>query len=174
ALPARGAPHLALPIGAPVTCGAAGPAEGPARLPAVHGEAVRCLQALTVLGRTGEGASVSGLGFVGVLLGDRTDIDGYVHRVIGPVIDYDERRGTELVRTLDAYFEAGTSLSRAKEVLHVHVNTVVQRLDRTARLLGPDWNTPDRALELQLALRLNRLRRPAGTDPDRSPGTGPA
>ncbi|QIB42346.1 helix-turn-helix domain-containing protein [Streptomyces aureoverticillatus] len=170
----RLAADLGQAIGAPVTCGAAGPAEGPARLPAVHGEAVRCLQALTVLGRTGEGASVSGLGFVGVLLGDRTDIDGYVHRVIGPVIDYDDRRGTELVRTLDAYFEAGTSLSRAKEALHVHVNTVVQRLDRTARLLGPDWNTPDRALELQLALRLNRLRRPSGTGPDRSPGTGPA
>lgn len=51
----------------------------------------------------------------------------------------------------------GASLSRAKESLHVHVNTVVQRLDRVARLLGPDWNSPARALEIQLALRLHRL-----------------
>ena len=47
---------------------------------------------------------------------------------------------------------------RAKDRLHVHVNTVTQRLDRIAKLLGPDWQSPDRALELQLALRLHRLR----------------
>jgi sugar diacid utilization regulator len=46
----------------------------------------------------------------------------------------------------------------ARDVLHVHVNTVTQRLDRIAKLLGPGWNFPDRALELQLALRLHRLR----------------
>jgi hypothetical protein len=38
------------------------------------------------------------------------------------------------------------------------VNTVAQRLERVAALLGEDWQTPDRALELQLALRLRRLR----------------
>jgi DNA-binding PucR family transcriptional regulator len=38
----------------------------------------------------------------------------------------------------------------------VHVNTVAQRLDRVARLLGRDWS-PARALEVQLALRLHRL-----------------
>ncbi|MVO85081.1 GAF domain-containing protein [Streptomyces sp. p1417] len=152
-------------VGAPVTCGAAGPAAAPAGLPAVHAEALRCLEALTALGRTGDGASLAGLGFVGVLLGDRGDVDGHVRRVLGPVIDYDERRGTELVRTLEAYFAAGASLVRAKDALHVHVNTVVQRLDRAARLLGPDWNAPERALEIQLALRLIRLSRPPGTGP---------
>jgi DNA-binding PucR family transcriptional regulator len=39
----------------------------------------------------------------------------------------------------------------------VHVNTVTQRLDRVARLLDPGWQRPDRALEIQLALRLHRL-----------------
>jgi len=46
---------------------------------------------------------------------------------------------------------------KTKDALHVHVNTVTQRLDRIAQLLGPDWNCPERALELQLALRLHRL-----------------
>lgn len=40
----------------------------------------------------------------------------------------------------------------------MHVNTVVQRLDRVEALLGEDWNHPDRALELQLALRLHQLK----------------
>ncbi|MEW2524968.1 GAF domain-containing protein [Streptomyces sp. NPDC047071] len=155
----RLAAELGEALGAPVTVGAAGPATGPAQLPAAHAEARRCLRALTVLGRAGEGASLPDLGFVGVLLGDRTDVAGYVERVLGPVLAYDARRGTDLVRTLEAYFDQGGSPARAKDVLHVHVNTVVQRLERTARLLGADWNTPARALELQLALRLNRLSR---------------
>lgn len=37
------------------------------------------------------------------------------------------------------------------------VNTVTQRLERVAALLGEDWAEPDRALEIHLALRLRRL-----------------
>ncbi|WP_370065026.1 helix-turn-helix domain-containing protein [Streptacidiphilus sp. MAP5-3] len=141
----------------PVTVGAAGPACGIAELAAAHAEAVRTLRALRALGREGDGACAADLGFLGVLLGDGHDVGGFVHETVGPLLAYDERRGTELVRTLDAYFACGGSLTRAKDALHVHVNTVVQRLDRVEALLGRDWNSPDRALELQLALRLHLL-----------------
>lgn len=151
------AAELGLALGTPVTVGAAGPADRPGALPAVYAEALRCVEALHTLGRPGQGAALAELGFLGVLLGDRADVSGYVERVLGPVIAYDAQRGTELVRTLDAYFAHGASLSKAKDALHVHVNTVVQRLDRIRRLLGDDWNAPAAALELQLALRLYRL-----------------
>ena len=144
-------------IGTAVTIGSAGPAASPSLLPETYAEARRCLEALHALGRTGDGAGLADLGFLGVLLGDRTDVTGYVHQVLGPVIRYDRQRGTELIRTLDAYYTHGAALSRAKDVLHVHVNTVVQRLERVSQLLGPDWNSPGRALEIQLALRLHRL-----------------
>ncbi|MFJ5547477.1 helix-turn-helix domain-containing protein [Streptomyces sp. NPDC093225] len=147
-------------VGTPVTVGAAGPAAEPQAFPAAYAEAARCLEALHTLGRTGEGAALADLGFVGVLLGERTDIAGYVDRVLGPVIAYDRTRGTDLLRTLDTYYRQGASLTRAKDHLHVHINTVTQRLDRIAHLLGKDWNTPSRALENQLALQLHRLTRP--------------
>ncbi|MEU3607335.1 GAF domain-containing protein [Streptomyces sp. NPDC035033] len=153
------AADLARIIGTPVTVGAAGPGTGPEHHAALHAEALRCRTALHSLGRTGEGADVTELGFIGVLLGDRAAIGPYVERVLGPVLAYDAERGTELVRTLDAYYDQGASLSRAKDTLHVHVNTVVQRLDRVAQLLGPDWNKPAGALEIHLALRLHRLSR---------------
>jgi hypothetical protein len=35
---------------------------------------------------------------------------------------------------------------------------VTQRLERVARLIGEDWQQPARQLELQVALRLHRLR----------------
>jgi sugar diacid utilization regulator len=64
-------------------------------------------------------------------------------------------------RPLEAYFAAGSSPSRAAGTLHVHVNTVAQRLERIGSLLGAGWQPTDRALELQLALRLRKLR-PSG------------
>jgi hypothetical protein len=152
--PDKLAQTLSNAVGCPVTVGAAGPATGPVGLATAHAEAGRCLRALRALGQDGKGASLSGLGFVGVLLGDRADVAGFLHSTLGPVIEYDARRGTELIRTMRTYFECGSSLTRAKDVLHVHVNTVVQRLDRVASLLGADWQSPERALELQLALRV--------------------
>ncbi|MGW0672657.1 helix-turn-helix domain-containing protein [Streptomyces sp. NPDC002746] len=141
----------------PVTVAATGPARGARELAAAYAEAARCLRAMRVLGRTGEGACVDELGFLGVVLGNGQDVGGFVSAALGPLLEYDAQRGTHLVRTLGAYFRAGGSLIRAKDELHVHVNTVVQRLDRIQVLLGRDWNEPDRALELQLALRLHLL-----------------
>ncbi|MER7753455.1 GAF domain-containing protein [Kitasatospora sp. NPDC097643] len=153
----RAAERLARLAGFPVTVGAGGPAAGPPALAASYAEGLRCVRALRVLGRAGEGASARTLGFLGVLLGDGHDVDGFVGATLGPLLAYDARRGTELVRTLRAYFDCGGSLTRAKDELHVHVNTVVQRLDRVEALLGRDWNQPERSLELQLALRLQLL-----------------
>ncbi|MGW3179363.1 helix-turn-helix domain-containing protein [Kitasatospora sp. NPDC001119] len=153
----QAAERLARLAGFPVTVGAGRPAAGPSALAASYGEGLRCLRALRVLGRAGEGASARALGFLGVLLGDGHDVDGFVGATLGPLLAYDARRGTELVRTLRAYFDCGGSLTRAKDELHVHVNTVVQRLDRVEALLGRDWNQPERSLELQLALRLQLL-----------------
>jgi len=147
----------------PVTAGAAGPATDPAGIAAAYRDADRCVSALFALGRSGTGASTAELGFVGLLLGsghggrDR-DVTAFLSTTVGPVVEYDARRGTALVKTLEAYFGAGGSLARAAEALHVHVNTVTQRLERIGQLLGADWQKPERALEVQLALRLHRLR----------------
>jgi DNA-binding PucR family transcriptional regulator len=149
---------LAKALGRPVTAGAAGPTRGPEGISAGYRDADRAVAGLLALGRIGEAASTAELGFVGLLLAETRDVDGYLAATIGPVVEYDARRGTALVQTLEAYFGCGGGLGKAAEILHVHVNTVTQRLDRIAQLLGSDWQRPERALELQLALRLHRLR----------------
>lgn len=154
----RVARELGLSLGVPVTAGAAGPLKGPSAVAPGYAEALRCADALMSLGRRGEGAGAGELGFVGLLIGDGRDVPGFVSAVLGPVLDYDTRRGTGLTETLEAYFSAGAQQSKAAEHLHIHVNTVTQRLDRISRLLGSDWQTPARALEIQLALRLHALR----------------
>lgn len=162
------ATELGHEVGVPVTIGAAGPASGAARIARTHTEALHCLSSLRALGHTGCGRALPDLGFIGTLLGDDTDLSAYVHRTLGTVLDYDAERGSDLVRTLQVYFASGMSPTKAKEALHVHVNTVIQRLDRIARLLGGDWQTPERALELQLALRLYQII-PTPSRTDRTP-----
>nr|WP_247616626.1 GAF domain-containing protein [Streptomyces sp. MK37H] len=173
ALARRTARQLGTAAHAAVTVGASAPVPAPAARPgevaAGYAEARRCLAALRVLGRAGQGAAAEDFGFLGLLLAgtregapDGTGVQDFVNRTVGAVIDYDERRGTELIRTLDAYFAGGMSPARTKDALHVHVNTVAQRLERIGRLLGPDWQSPARSLEIQLALRLHRLTSAVG------------
>ena len=140
-----------------ITVGGAGPVRAPEEVPASWAEAARTSAALCALGMKGTGASAAHLGFAGLVVGNDPDVDGYVRRHLGPLLDYDERRGSELVKTLAAYFDAGTSPRHAATALHVHVNTVSQRLDRISALLGAQWQQPRQSLELQLALRLRHL-----------------
>jgi GAF domain-containing protein len=143
--------------GATVTVAGVGPLTGVDDIPAAHAEALRTASALVALGHRGRGAAATQLGFAGLIVGGDPDVAEYVDRELGPLLDYDARRGTELVATLAAYFAAGRSPRHAARSLHVHVNTVAQRLERVTALLGEDWQEPERALELQLALRLQRL-----------------
>ncbi|MFD7032926.1 helix-turn-helix domain-containing protein [Streptomyces sp. NPDC059917] len=145
-------------LGHPVSTGAAGPAKGAAAVVGVYEEAARCLDALTALDGAGGTASLSELGFLGLLLSADHDVDAFIAQALGPVLEYDAARFTELTRTLEAYFESGGSPTHAAEVLHVHANTVSRRLERIAELLGEGWQKPAQALEIQMALRLRRTR----------------
>jgi GAF domain-containing protein/sugar diacid utilization regulator len=151
--------ELTRALSAPVTAGASAAIERPDQVPAARREALRCLEAMEALGRDGEGASASELGFLGVLLGDRRDVMPFVQRTIGPVLDYDEEHGTDLVDTLEAYFSNDRSLLRTGEALQIHVNTVTQRMVRITKLLDDGWQQHDRSLEVYLAQRLHRISR---------------
>lgn len=83
----------------------------------------------------------------------------YVDAVLGPVLENDHDRGSDLAGTLGAYFTAGSRARRSASELHVHVNTVAQRLGRMRPCSGTTGST-DRALEIQLVLRLRRLPTP--------------
>ncbi|HYO17807.1 MAG TPA: GAF domain-containing protein [Dermatophilaceae bacterium] len=153
--------ELAGALSAPVTAGASATIDRPGQVPEARREAMRCVETLEALGRAGEGASAAELGFLGVLLGDRRDVMPFVRRTIGPVLDYDTERGTELAATLEAYFDNDRNLARTREALHIHVNTVTQRLERVTTLLDDGWQLHDRSLEVQIALRLHRISRPS-------------
>lgn len=164
------ASSLTSAVGHPVTAAGAQTAGGPAGIAGAYREARRCLDALLSLGRHGDTATPAELGFLGLLLSDRKDVPAFLESVIGPLLRYDASKGSDLVGTLEAYYAAGGNLTRTKELLHIHVNTVTQRLDRVSRLIGDDWRSGAQALETQLAIRLYRA---GAQDWSSWPGHGP-
>ena len=157
--PSAAAVELAQRISASsrLTVGGSGPVPSARALPEAYREARRTASALTALGRTGCGGSAADLGFAGLIVGSDPEVRDFVRAVLGPLLDYDAQRGADLVRTAEAYFQAGSSPRHAATALHVHVNTVAQRLHRIGELLGADWQEPSRALQIQLALHLRHL-----------------
>jgi len=147
--------------GGEATVGVAAAAPGPHGAADGYLEARRCLSTLLTLGRAGEVSDAATLGLAQLVLGHggEAELDAFVTGMIGPVLDYDEKRGTDLVETLDAWFASGSRPAETARRLHVHPNTVSQRLDRVGKLLGERWKDPARTLDLQMALHLLRLRR---------------
>ncbi|MGH2755963.1 MAG: PucR family transcriptional regulator [Actinomycetota bacterium] len=92
-------------------------------------------------------------------------IDRFVDQMLGPLIEYDERRKGELVKTLEAFFHADGSVKLAGEALFAHPHTVSYRLKQVEKLTGWSLRGPEDKLRLHLALRAYRLAR-GRHDPD--------
>jgi DNA-binding PucR family transcriptional regulator len=77
------------------------------------------------------------------------------------------------VHTVRVFFACGGNASRAARELFVHLNTMVKRLDRVAKVLGEDWLTEHRSLPLRLALHLHDVAEASSTCSPRTPTTTP-
>ena len=84
--------------------------------------------------------------------------------------DYDERRRTQLLPTLEQYLCDRRSRTRTAQALFIHPNTLRQRLERIEQISGFDLASDD-LLSLELAIKVVRLRRAAARDTE--PGTVP-
>ena len=91
------------------------------------------------------------------LRGERALVDRFVEQTLGPLLEYDERRKGELVKTLEAFFAADGSVKMAGEGLFAHPHTVAYRLKQVERLTGWSLRDPEHKLRLHLALRAHRL-----------------
>ncbi|WP_395109493.1 helix-turn-helix domain-containing protein [Actinomadura sp. SCN-SB] len=84
-------------------------------------------------------------------------VNAYVRRVIGPVLDWDAEHSAKLLPTLAAYLSNRMSTVGAARALHLHKNTVLQRMERVTQLLGEDWQEPDHLFRITVAVRLAHL-----------------
>ena len=80
-----------------------------------------------------------------------------VERVLGPAIDYDRTRRTELVRSVEVWLAQDRSTGSAARALHVHPNTLAYRLRRFAELTGQDVTKMGDLVDVWLSLRVWRM-----------------
>jgi GAF domain-containing protein len=83
-------------------------------------------------------------------------------RSLLPLTEYDSRKNSELLETLDTYLDCGGNVTLTAERLHLHRNTLRQRLDRIERLTRVDLARTEDWLPLHLAVKLARLRQDPG------------
>lgn len=84
-------------------------------------------------------------------------VDRFVGQTLGALIEYDERRNGDLIKTIEAYFDCDGSVKMAGESLFAHPHTVTYRLKQVEKLTGWSLRDPEDKLRLQLALRAYRL-----------------
>jgi GAF domain-containing protein len=80
-----------------------------------------------------------------------------VESTLGPLRAHDEAHGSELVATLHAYVAHGGRPRECADALHIHPNTLLQRLRRCAELGGPDVRDLRELGRVVLALEWDRL-----------------
>lgn len=128
---------------------------------ASFGAARRCAGLLETMGRTDGVVDVRAYAPYLTMFGaGGTDPREFIDVVIGPVTTWDAEHGGDLLATLTAFIDAQSSPTRTARRLYVHVNTVLQRLERIAALLGEDWREPEPLFRISVATRMHGLTHP--------------
>ncbi len=169
--PARGVERLVegvrrvhAELSAPVAIGLSAPCAGVAGYPDAFEQARQAQLGAAVLHREPALVSFEELGAYKYLLGialDRSSSDATM-AAIELLARYDEARGASLVATLEEFLRRHGSISATADALHVHQNTLRQRLRRIQEVSGIDLRRDD-WLMVEIAVRLVRLRRALGT-----------
>ncbi|MPY95792.1 MAG: hypothetical protein GEV08_22880 [Acidimicrobiia bacterium] len=139
---------------ATVSIGVGRRADGPTGLPSSFAEASRAVD----VGRWAKGRHVTEvfdeLGLERLLAACPTsELAAFVQAAIGALVDHDRQRDGALVETLAAWLQARNMAEAARRV-HVHYNTLKNRLERIEAIVGPVLSDPAKALECEVAIHV--------------------
>ncbi|WP_235847643.1 PucR family transcriptional regulator [Paenibacillus tuaregi] len=91
---------------------------------------------------------------------DKQIMHVFIDRYLGPILDYDKKRGSQLLRTLKVYLDCDGSKQIAAQQLFVVRQSLYYRLEKIEELLGQDYMSPENRLALQVAIRAYQLLHP--------------
>ena len=80
-------------------------------------------------------------------------VEQFSRQWLGALLDYDTKKGSELVATLSTYLEYGGGYDDTAAALSVHRSTLKYRLQRIREISGHDLTDPATNFNLQLATR---------------------
>ncbi|MGH2693511.1 MAG: PucR family transcriptional regulator [Actinomycetota bacterium] len=116
------------------------------------------LTAVFSLRAAGEEARIhspADLGTYGLLLAaqSRPVLETFVRSVLGPLIDHDSERGSELVVSVRAFVASGGRWEEGAKALGVHRHTLRYRINQASDLTGRDFSRADDRFDVWLALK---------------------
>ena len=82
-----------------------------------------------------------------------TTLKNLYSETLEPLLKYDAANGTELVKTLEVFFNNNCNIRKTAETLFIHNNSVVYRLRKIENISGFDLKNIDDKLNLQVALK---------------------
>lgn len=85
---------------------------------------------------------------------DPNAMNQVIEHILGSLLGYDEKHGTELVPTLSTFFQENRSLKSTAEKLLIHPQTLRYRLKRVQEITGRDLDVTQNLAELWWALSM--------------------
>ncbi|SDO11361.1 purine catabolism regulatory protein [Paenibacillus sp. yr247] len=93
-------------------------------------------------------------------IADKQILHSFVRTYLGPIIDHDQMKGSELLRTLKVYLDSDGSKQIAAQQLFIVRQSLYYRLEKMEELLGADYMLPEKRLALQVGIRAYQLLNP--------------
>lgn len=130
-----------------------------ADLPRAHDEARQAMRLVRHGGRRGTVATYRGLGAFRLLLEVEwpESLRRYVEEMLGALQRYEAGLKTPLLRTVEQLILAHWNQRAAARRLHVHINTLLYRMQRIEQLTGFSLSDPETRVALAVAVRARSL-----------------
>jgi purine catabolism regulator len=129
---------------------------------AIHDSYAEAREAVRIAQLTGQDEGVVAFGELGLwhwlyhLSPEKRPSNRFIQH-IGTLAAYDDKRRTELVKTLETYLDHGGSLVEAAQALYIHRNTLLHRIERIEILCHVNLRHPIDRLNLHVAVKGYRL-----------------
>ena len=142
-----------------VLVGVGRPRSGPQGVRQSHREAEHALRISARLKAPRAVAAFSDLGLHRLLVAmtQHSELEDFYTQTAGALISYDDRTGSGLMDTLDAFFHCHGSPTDTAARLHLHRNTVLYRLRRIEEIGGLRLDDAATRLNLHLCLRIREV-----------------
>lgn len=84
----------------------------------------------------------------------KDELYDFYANTLEPLVNYDKKRDTELVKTLKVYFESNGNLKKMSEKLFTHYNTVLYRVNRIQEITHTSLDNEKERYGLQTAIKI--------------------
>ena len=88
---------------------------------------------------------------------DRAKLETYIPESLYQLKVYDQKKNTELIRTLECYLNNKQSIKMTSEQMFAHYRTISYRLEKIVDLTGMDFNNPTEMLAVRNGLIIYRI-----------------